>query len=99
MGNFEAFQSGSMTYEEVREELADNRLVVVGISWKNNRTGHIIVISGIRYSYKQGVEKPECFIVWDPQTQQHKKDVLLETLTNGLYRGSGTWTDTYLVTE
>jgi len=77
--------SATVTYAELRAEIAAGRPVAWRIGWSGGG-GHFAVIEGYRVgSQWVAVDDP-----WYGES-----DVPLTTLTGGTYQGTGTWTHTY----
>jgi len=82
------------SYTEVRGALLTNLPPCIRIGWSGGG-GHFIIIKGLD---PNGSAAPAAFSLLVSDPIYGDSWVTYEALTNGLYQGSGTWTNTYFTT-
>lgn len=84
--NFVSYQSGTITWDQIKQELENGLVVGARIGW-NGGGGHFMVIYGV--SKSMGLE----FLHIDDPIYGKSTQTYNQFATN--YQGSGTWTHTY----
>ena len=81
-------QRGPVDFDVIRQEIDAGRPLAFRVKWSGGG-GHFAVIEGYQTA------GAEWLAIQDPEPGYDAIDIPLTTLTDGAYRGTGSWTHTY----